>query len=119
MAVRAWRSESAFRLIDVGLLVELRLPGALQGILIELPVPPHAAALALFLDDMGVLLEQVAHHPGQVGFVIFRHGRHLPGELQCRDYTGHGRTAATPAGHGPERAQERRKTALAFLDITV
>src|SRR5260221_5113592 len=73
-AASAWRLESDLVLIDVGLLLDVRFPGALQLFGVELSVPPQSASLLLFLDDVRLLPEQLADHPGEIGFVGLSHG---------------------------------------------
>src|SRR6266853_1488255 len=72
-AASAQRRESDLVLIDVALLLDVRFPGALQLLGVELSVPPQSSSLFLFLDDVRLLLEQLANHSGEIGFVGFRH----------------------------------------------
>src|SRR5882724_5498032 len=71
---RLRRPESDLVLIDVGLLLDARIPGALLLIRFELLVPPQGPAFFLLLDDVRLVPKQIADHPGEVGFVGFRHG---------------------------------------------
>src|SRR5260221_14103272 len=73
-AASAQRRESDLVLIDVGLLLDARFPGALQLLGIELSVPPQSSSLFLLLDDVRLLLEQLADHSGDIGFVGLSHG---------------------------------------------
>src|SRR5258708_18379284 len=67
--------ESNLVLIDVGLLLDVRFPGALQVFEVEFSVPPQSSSFFLLLDDVRLLLEQIADHSGEVGFVGLRHAR--------------------------------------------
>src|SRR4029077_11895352 len=59
-----WR-ESALVLIDVGLLLDARFPGALLIFEVELPVPPQGPPLFLLLDDVRLVPKQIADHSGE------------------------------------------------------
>src|SRR5258706_9208391 len=76
---RSRKENSDLVLIDVGLLFDIRFCRALQGVGIELFVPPHGAPLSLLLDDVRFFPEQFADHPGEVGFVRLRHGGNTGG----------------------------------------
>src|SRR5258708_35595675 len=72
-AASAQRRESDLVLIDVALLLDVRFPGAFQLLGVELSVPPQSSSLFLLLDDVRLLLEQLANHSGEIGFVRLRH----------------------------------------------
>ena len=64
---------SGFGLVHVGLLLHPRLAAAPLHVQVLLALPPERPALLLLFHDVRILLQQLAHHDGDIGFVVFRH----------------------------------------------
>lgn len=89
-AANSGKRRSDLVLIDVGLLRDGRFQGAFLAVGVGFSVPPQGSPLFLLLDDVRLFLEQRSDHPGDIGFVGFRHGGNYTLHTPAPDDPGRG-----------------------------